>query len=282
MPRPTRPLRAALLTLATALGTLVPVAGSSSPAAAGSTDEFVIASFNILGASHTDGRRRHQEFDRSGVRLHRAIKVLDRTGAEVVGLQEFQLSQRNRFVTEVGGTWGVYSGYTYNTDNTIAWRTDRFTFVDGWSRRVPYFHGRMRKMPVVALRSRETDRMIYVMNVHNPADSHGNAEHWRRKATRIERRVTSRLTAEFDAPVFLTGDMNDREEFFCPFTGNGVMHSFLGGSNPPGTTCAPPPSGIDWIFGNQYVEFSDAQIDRSWLVARTSDHPIVSAHVLLR
>ena len=281
MRRSPRPVRAALLTLATALGTLVPATGASSPAAAGSPDEFVIASFNVLGASHTDGRH-DRGFDRSGVRLRRAIKVLDRTGADVVGLQEFQLPQRNRFVARVGDQWGLHSGYSHNTDNTIAWRTDRFSYVDGWTRRVPYFHGRMRKMPIVALRSRASGQTIYVMNVHNPADSKGNAERWRRKAMRIERKVTSRLTQQLHAPVFLTGDMNDREDFFCPFTGNGVMHSFLGGSNPPGTSCAPPRSGIDWVFGNQYVEFSSPQIDRSWLVARTSDHPIVSAHVVLR
>ncbi|HEY0951921.1 endonuclease/exonuclease/phosphatase family protein [Nocardioides sp.] len=277
-----RPLRAVLLSLAVTLGSFsVLPAASASHEAAHSADEFVIASFNILGASHTDGRH-DRGFDRSGVRLYRAIKALRRSQADIVGLQEFQLSQRNRFVARVGGAWGLHSGYSHNTDNTIAWRTDRFALVDSWTRRVPYFHGRMRKMPIVALRSRETNLVIYVMNVHNPADSKGNAERWRRKAMRIERKVTSRLTEQLHAPVFLTGDMNDREDFFCPFTGNGVMHSFLGGSNPPGASCAPPRSGIDWIFGNQYVEFSSPQIDRSWLVARTSDHPIVSAHVRLR
>ncbi|CAI9404311.1 endonuclease/exonuclease/phosphatase family protein [Nocardioides sp. T2.26MG-1] len=279
-------LRATLLAVTLALGTLL---GPSSPASAGTDepggpdgpDEFVIASFNVLGASHTDGRHRHHGFDRSEVRLPRAIKALRRASADVVGLQEFQRSQRDRFVARVGKEWGVYSTYTRNTDNSVAWRTDRFAFVEGWSARVPYFHGRMRKMPIVALRSRPTGRVIYVMNVHNPADSHGDASAWRRRATFIERRVTSRLTEELQAPVFLTGDMNDRAEFFCPFTEIGVMQSFLGGSNPVGGPCLPPPAGIDWIFGNRYVEFSAPLVDRSWLVTAASDHPLVSAHVRL-
>lgn len=276
-----RSLRAAVLALALALGTLTAVVGSASPASAGTDDQFVIASFNILGASHTDGRHRHRGFDRSEVRLPRAIKALRRASVDVVGLQEFQLSQRNRFVARVGAEWAVYSTYTRNTDNSIAWRTDRFTFVEGSSARVPYFHGRMRKMPIVALRSRTTGRVFYVMNVHNPADSHGDASAWRRRATFIERRVTSRLSEELHAPVLLTGDMNDQAEFYCPFTRNGVMQSFLGGSNPAGGPCLPPPAGIDWIFGNGHAEFSDPVIDRSWLVAAASDHPLVTARVRL-
>ena len=278
--------RPALLSLAVTLGSLAVPLGApavqASSAAAESTDEFVIASFNILGASHTDGRRGRPGFDHSRVRLPRAIEVLRRTDADVVGLQEFQRSQRDRFLARVGKEWAVYSTYDHNTDNSIAWRTDRFALVEGSWARVPYFHGRMRRMPIVALRSRTTDRVVYVMNVHNPADSKGNAAKWRRKAMRIERRVTAKLTSERRAPVILTGDMNDREEFFCPFTEPGIMHSFVGGSNPPDGPCLTPRAGIDWIFGNQYVEFADPRIDRSGLVTAASDHPIVSARVLLR
>ncbi|HYF72985.1 MAG TPA: hypothetical protein VD864_09195, partial [Nocardioides sp.] len=66
---------------------------------------------------------------------------------------------------------------------------------------------------------------------------------------------------------------------FCPFTENGVMHSFVGGSNPTNGPCQAPSAGIDWIFANRYVEFSEPRIDRSRLVAAASDHPIVSARV---
>ena len=251
-------------------------------AAPAQEESFVIASFNVLGADHTDGRHGRPGFDSSDVRLDRAIKVLRRTHAAIVGLQEFQRPQHDRFLTRVGDRWAVYSGAEWDTDNSIAWRTDRFAFVEGWSVAVPYFHGNTRYMPVVGLRALASDRMVYVMNTHHAADTRGNASQWRREATRIERSVTRKLTRELNVAVFMTGDMNDRSAFFCPFTRNQVMHSFLGGSNPRNGSCDAPTSGVDWIFANEYAELDSPRINRSALVQATSDHPIVSAHVRLR
>lgn len=183
----------------------------------------MVASFNVLGADHTDGRHGRRGFDTSDVRLARAITVLRRTSVDIVGLQEFQRPQYDRFLARVGDRWAVYAGAEWDTDNSIAWRTDR-----------------------------------------------------------IERNVTRRLTRQEHAPVFMTGDMNDRAEFFCPFTRNRVMRSFLGGSHPEDGRCQAPASGVDWIFANNYVEFGDPRIDRSPLVAATTDHPVVSTHVRLR
>lgn len=270
------------LTLAGLVTGLLATAASPSSASAAPSDEFVVASFNVLGADHTDGRHGRRGFDTSDVRLARAIKVLRRTHVDIVGLQEFQRPQYDRFLTRVGDRWAVYAGAEWDTDNSIAWRTDRFAFVEGWSVPVPYFHGNTRYMPVVGLRSLVSDRVIYVMNTHNPSDTRGNAAKWRRAAMAIQRAVTRVLTRQRHAPVFMTGDMNDRAAYFCPFTENRVMHSFIGGSNPKDGPCDPPRSGVDWIFGNKYAEFDDPRIDRSPLVAATTDHPVISAHVRLR
>lgn len=277
-------LRPALLGLSLSLAlALVGPVGSTDPAAgAAPEDSFVIASFNVLGADHTDGRRGRPGFDRSDVRLGRAIKVLRRTHAAVVGLQELQRPQYDRFLARVGDRWAAYAGAEWDTDNSIAWRTDRFAFVEGWSVAVPYFHGNTRYMPVVGLRSLASDRLVYVMNTHHAADTRGDASQWRREATRIERGVTRRLTRQRHVPVFMTGDMNDRAAFFCPFTRNRVMRSFLGGSNPKDGPCHAPSSGVDWIFANKYAALERPRINRSALVQATSDHPIVSAHVGLR
>jgi endonuclease/exonuclease/phosphatase family metal-dependent hydrolase len=282
-PRFLRSLAVLAATVLTA--TLLPAPGSSAsgvPLARRQADDFVIASFNVLGADHTDGRHGRRGFDTSDIRLVRALKVLRRTHVEVVGLQEFQRPQYDRFLARVGDRWAVYAGASWDTDNSIAWRTDRFSFVEGWSVPVPYFGGNLRQMPVVGLRSVTTGRTIYVMNTHNPADTRGDAAQWRAEAVRIQRTVTRKISNERHAPVFMTGDMNDRAEFFCPFTRNGVMHSFLGGSHPKGGECRPPASGVDWIFGNRYVDFGTPRIDRSPLVAATTDHPVVSSHVRLR
>jgi endonuclease/exonuclease/phosphatase family metal-dependent hydrolase len=276
-------LRPALLALTVALGSLLvgPV-GPAGAASAAPNDDFVIASFNVLGADHTDGRRGRPGFDRSDVRLKRAIKVLRRTHVDLVGLQEFQRPQHDQFLAAVGDRWAVYSGAEWDTDNSIAWRTDRFAFVEGWSVPVPYFHGNTRYMPVVGLRSLVSDRVIYVMNTHHAADTRGDASQWRREATRIERNVTRKLTRQRHAPVFMTGDMNDRAAFFCPFTRNQVMRSFLGGSHPKDGPCQAPTSGVDWIFANRYAALDRPEINRSALVEASTDHPVVSAHVRLR
>ena len=282
---PPRPARRALLLArlrARGLAAGPLLAEPATAAVAAGPDDFVIASFNVLGADHTDGRRGRPGFDRSDVRLKRAIKVLRRTHVDVVGLQEFQRPQHDQFLAAVGDRWAVYSGAEWDTDNSIAWRTDRFAFVEGWSVAVPYFHGNTRYMPVVGLRSLVSDRVIYVMNTHHAADTRGNASQWRRQATRIERNVTRKLTRQQHVPVFMTGDMNDRAAFFCPFTRNRVMRSFLGGSNPKNGACRAPSSGVDWIFANKYVDFGAPRINRSALVAATTDHPVVSADVRLR
>lgn len=260
---------------------LVPL--TAAPAHADRPDSFVVASFNVLGADHTDGRHGRRGFDDSPVRLDRAIKLLRRTHVDIVGLQEFQDPQYQRFLEKVGHRWGVFTGGTWDTDNSIAWRLDRFTYVEGWTVPVPYFYGNLRYMPVVELKSRRSGRHVFVMNTHHAADTRGNAAKWRRQAIRIERSVTRRLSNEQHAPVLMTGDMNGRADFFCPFTKNGVMHSFLGGRHPKGGDCsAPSPMGVDWILGNRHVEFGAPSVDRSKLVAATTDHPLVSSRVTLR
>jgi len=277
-----RILRALLLLTLLVPGVLVPTAAR---AADGETapDEAVVASFNVLGADHTDGRHPRRGFDDSSVRLDRAIKLLRRTHVDLVGFQELQRPQYDRFLARVGDRWAVYTGASWDTDNSIGWRLDRFELVQGWSVPVPYFDGNTRYMPVVELRSLQTDRHVFVMNTHNPADTRGDASQWRRQAVRIERGVTRKLSNEQHAPVIMTGDMNGRADFFCPFTKNGVMHSFIGGRHPKGGDCrAPSPMGVDWILGNRHVGFAEPRIDRSALVEATTDHPLVSARITLR
>ena len=245
-------------------------------------DKVVVASFNVLGHSHTKGPHGRRGFANSHVRLALAIKALRRTHVGIVGFQELQHPQYHQFLRQTARTgerWGVFPGSPRDTDNTIAWRRSRFRLVRGWRVGIPYFHGNVRPMPVVELRSRATGRHLYVMNVHNPADVRGNAAHWRRIAVARERRVTTQLTRRHKrAPVLLTGDMNDRAAFFCAVTANHVMHSFLGGSHRHGR-CHAPRSGVDWILGNRHVSFRSHRINRSKLVSAATDHPLVSAHV---
>jgi endonuclease/exonuclease/phosphatase family metal-dependent hydrolase len=288
--RSRRGTRRSLATAALALLTLFPIAvlsGAGDASAADQrqprrTDDFVIATFNVLGRSHTDGHdRRRGGFDSSSTRMMRTLEVLRRTAIDVVGFQELQRPQLEQFRSRTDGRWGVFSGSRTDSDNSVAWRRDRFSLVRGWSVPIPYFHGNRRRMPVVELQSRRSGQHLFVMNVHNPADARGNAGRWRRMAVAQERRVTSRLTRREHSPVLLTGDMNDRAPFFCSMTRNGVMHAAVGGSHG-GGRCHAPESGIDWVLGNQHVAFRSHRVDRSRLVSEATDHPVVSAHVRVR
>lgn len=112
-----------------------------------------------------------------------------------------------------------------------------------------------------------------MINVHNPADVHGPAAKWRAEAIARERTVIARERAA-GYPVFLVGDLNDREEAFCGVADGGLMVSASGGSN--AGACQPPKNmNIDWIFGTG-AAFSGYLVDQS-PQGRTSDHPYVEA-----
>ena len=79
-------------------------------------------------------------------------------------------------------------------------------------------------------------------------------------------------------PVFITGDMNERDSYFCRMTSGAPMVAARGGSHNGG--CRPGnPRAVDWIFGSQGVAFSGYAEDRSHLVDITTDHPVVSTSV---
>ena len=75
--------------------------------------------------------------------------------------------------------------------------------------------------------------------------------------------------------------MNEREEFFCQVVGATSLKAAAGGSVTNGSCQPPRPTQIDWILGSPDVVFDDYNIDRSALVAHTTDHPVVSTHVVV-
>ena len=144
--------------------------------------------------------------------------------------------------------------------------------------RVPYFHGRPTPMPYVRLRSAETGAEAWVANFHNPASTrlHPEQQRFRDEATRIEIDLANRLE-DTGLPVFLVGDMNEKDEYFCRLTAAAPMVAARGGSNEGGVCDAADPQTVDWIFGTRDIRFSRYREDRSPLVHRTSDHPVVVA-----
>ena len=193
----------------------------------------------------------------------------------MIGLQEFEKPQQHYFFEHAGGTYGYYGP----RNNGVAWRHTKFDFVTATNFPVPYFHGHQVPMPAVLLRSKETGQEMVFISVHNPADARGPAQKWRDMAVAEERRFIHRLWHSTPrVPVFLLGDMNDRERFFCPMTSTHLLHAAVGGGNSHGS-CEYPTgySGIDWIMGTPGVDFTNFRVSREKRVGRATDHPLVFA-----
>ncbi len=242
---------------------------------------FRIASFNILGASHTAAGGRHARFAPGSARLPGAVALLNGVGASVAGLQEFQPSQIAQF-RAIASQWAIFPGPGYDRQsaaNSIVYRTDVWELLESHLINVPYFGGRPVAMPYIKLRHLQSEQEIWVFNTHNPADAHGPAQRFRDAATAIQVDLANRLT-KGRSSVFFTGDMNDRERYFCPFTTQTKMKAANGGST--GSSCAAPPNmDVDWIFGSDDVSFTRFASVRDGLVERVSDHPFIWAEAIL-
>lgn len=244
---------------------------------------FVVASFNVLGWRHTARGGRHASWPDGRKRMDRTLRLLDRYGVDVVGFQELQHPQLERFHKRTGRHWSVYPGDRYERiagHNSIAWRTKMWKKKKLGYVRVPYFRGTRVRMPVISLRHRKTGRVVRFANFHNPGDSKGDAQRYRNKARRIQVRIAKQSTRK--VPLVLTGDMNEKERYFCPMVRRAPMHAANGGKVTR-KRCVPPRTmGIDWIFGSTAVKFRwYEKLDRDRM-APTSDHPFIAASVKIR
>jgi endonuclease/exonuclease/phosphatase family metal-dependent hydrolase len=243
---------------------------------------FTIGTFNVLGHSHTVPGGNRPGYASSRKRMGLALDALYSRGVDIVGLQEFQAAQFNNFRKRAGGTWDVWPGMAVGhngVENSVAWRRDQFEAVEKHTIGIPYFGGRHKQMPYVQLRHRASGQLLWVANFHNPASTRGfgGSHKFRRAATKIQIGLANTLD-DAGHPVFLTGDFNERAEYFCPLTANTALKAANGGST--GSSCSPPPKmQVDWIFGPDQVTFGGYDVVDGRTVDRASDHPLVVAGV---
>lgn len=256
----------------------------------GPTLDFTVSSFNVLGSSHTGNGGTHARFGSGPARARNVAALVGAHQVDVVGFQEMQADQLNTFLDATGGRYEAYPGFglgRLNTENSIAWRRDAWKLVSARTVAIPYFRGHPRLMPVVRLRNPRTGIEAWFANFHNPASTPrwGDNSRWRAAATAKETALVSELEGS-GVPVFLTGDMNERADYYCALTARTDMHAALsvagetGGTGAGGTGaggCAAPPRirYVDWIFGSDDVLFTGYGEDDGPLVRRTSDHPMV-------
>ncbi len=242
---------------------------------------FRVATFNLLGDSHTGPGGNKPGFPDASPRMDMAIAALRRSAVDVVGFQEMEASQFNMFSARAG-EYSLYPGLAMGDKSVrfnIAWRSSMWQLVDAHTLSIPYAGGSRIEMPVVLLESTTTGRRAWFANFHNPADTPrlGNNARWRSEAASIEISHLTALHQEQGIPVIATGDYNEREEIFCRFTAGGVFSAAAGGSSAGG--CAPP-SGmqVDWIFGSTGVDFEGYSVAG---VGQASDHNLVSSGATL-
>ena len=236
--------------------------------AARQTMVFQIASFNVLGSQHTAPGGDHPRYPSAGVRNGGAVSRIRAFGIDIVGMQELQPDQLNAIQSMTG--YAAYPGYAFGsreTDNSILYDDSRFDFVSGSYFTIHFMHAN-RPQTILRLRDKETGREFYVLNMHASAGEGGYAV--TRRAGHFTAAATINNLKSEGIPIFLTGDMNDRAEFFCrvaPITG---MVAAIGGSTAGG--CHPAGRlGVDWIMGWGNVSWSNYIEDRSTL-GRVSDH----------
>ncbi len=244
---------------------------------------FRIASYNVLGHHLTAPGGGRRGFAPGTTRIANGIARVEGSGGSIMVLNELESPQAGVILSD--GDWDLHRATLNNTfrdgngnGNGIAWRKDTWKAVDTSEFTVPWqvtLH-----MPVVRLEHVVTQAQVIVIGVHNPASTSvkGNQSGARTVARQIELAYITDLHAAMPGvPIILAGDMNERSEAFCGFTGTGLLASSAGGSV--GGSCQVPRHGpVDWIFGTTDLDFTGQYIDKGTL-GRISDHPLVFGDV---
>lgn len=260
-------------------GAVTQQSAAAAPRAGTMSESFRVATFNVLGASHTETGRRG--FDGYQPRMRRMIGLFERRGLDVVGMQEYQWPQHELFKKLTGSTWGVYPGTELGrgpSQNSIAWRNAEWTLVEKHMYKIPYFYGKLVAQPYIKLRSTRSGHEIWVINTHNPADARGPAQHWRDQAIAIQAELANRLERT-GRPVFLTGDFNDREDAFCDLTAASNLTAANGGYWYGGVCRPPSKMKIDWIFLSKSARVHSYTHWDNHVTDSISDHPLIYSDV---
>lgn len=244
-----------------------------------------ISSFNLLGYGHTAPGGDRRGWADGVTRMNWAVRIIRHNALQVVGFQEMQQPQYQRFAQLEGADFGTYPGNKLTVAamaNTIAWQKSQWQLIEAQTLQVPYFHGNLIRMPYLLLRNRQTGREAWFYNSHNPANAHGPAQRWRDEAVRREAALFNQLRTDYPTiPVISTGDENDKARYVCPMVETTAMRPANGGGNLDGTCVTPDQMHVDWVMGSPGVDFTWHQALRNALVKRTTDHFVVMADAVL-
>ena len=240
---------------------------------------FILATFNVLGHSHTKPGGNRQGWASSRTRMRWAVQLFDGYGVDVVGLQEFQPIQKRTFLGAVGRPLrGVLAAARRNRqldrleECTLA-TGQRHNLQGSLLRRAS--HARCPSSGCATSRRGRTASSSTSTTPRAPRATPTRARTGLKRSAARSQRFEA-LTTTYKVPVYLTGDLNARAEAFCALTAGGLMTAAAGGSNE-GECNVPRNPGIDWIFGSSLTRFSPQLVVRDGVSGRISDHPFVVA-----
>jgi hypothetical protein len=256
--------------------------GDNDPATRMAATQFRVSTFNLLGAGHTGPGGDRPGWADGYTRMGWSVQLINENALSVIGFQEMRPVQFSRFKELTGNEFGTFPGNQLTEAamaNSVAWRKSAWRLVEARTIQIPYFEGNLIRMPYVLLQNRETGQRSWFGNFHNPASppKYGDGEKWRDRATELEIGLVNQLRRDHPTtPVFLLGDFNEREEFFCRVSRRTGMNAANGGGIGPNGGCIPPARmPVDWIMGTPDVGFTQYVALRTPLVEKTTDHPLV-------
>jgi endonuclease/exonuclease/phosphatase family metal-dependent hydrolase len=251
-----------------------PTPSQATPSPAVPDVTVTVGSFNVLATQHTTPQGDHPSYPSASWRSPQAAGLIRAHGVDVVGTQELKPDQLNTLTRLTG--MAAYPGHAFgprDTDNSILYDPRKFEFVSGTSFTIRFMNAD-RPQTVLRLRERETDREMYFVNMHASAGE-GEYAVSRRAGHLTAVGEINRMKRE-GLPIFLTGDMNDREEFYCRVVPPTGLVAAVGGSVAGG--CRPAPRlAVDWVLGTPDVTFTRYWEDRSPTRRKVSDHFFISA-----
>lgn len=271
-----------------------------------------VASYNILGASHTDGASDQKPNKDWRDRLDVTINTIRTNNIELIGFQEFQGKQRERFLEKMGGTWAITKAGDHQlTANAIGWDTTKFEKV-GEEKIMPnllYFNNGKLAAPYVKLKYTLTGQEFYVLNTHDPANTKRSgcdcASERLHNATQHVALVNSLKSQGL--PIIFTGDFNsgyasspsgngstvgdtDANATYCVLTRGGTLDDAYDLYKKRPVKCPNPiekedransANGIDHIFVTNGIGVTGFDRLPGGYTNNGSDHPTVYADISL-
>ncbi|HEX6151037.1 endonuclease/exonuclease/phosphatase family protein [Nocardioides sp.] len=218
---------------------------------------FSVATLNVLGSNHTEGRDHR--------RTKRTARLIRRQHLKLVALQEVQADQLRGLRKRLPHYrfWPATTLGPSGLRLQIAWRPARFDLVDHGTLTTTFSY-RERPVPWVRLRDEATGRRLFVIDIHNsPRDQEADRDSATRKEIRLFNRLSRRI-----GPVLLLGDANERREWFCWVSRRTGAWAATGGSVTEDSCSPPPHMSVDWMMGKGRFGWRDYRAEP----VKVSDH----------